>query len=65
MTLAIDKMNGHGHINTAHHEWLPKKYGDTVLATKGLPERRSASFIKVRGWRCSDAIKEAQLSASQ
>ena len=25
MTLAIDKMDGHGHINTARHEHLPKK----------------------------------------
>ena len=25
MTLAIDKMDGRGHINTARHERLPKK----------------------------------------
>ena len=25
MTLAVDKMDGRGHINTAHHERLPKK----------------------------------------
>ena len=25
MTLAIDKMDGRGHINAAHHERLPKK----------------------------------------
>ena len=25
MTLAVDKMDGHGHINTAHHKRLPKR----------------------------------------
>ena len=55
MTLAIDKMDGHGHINTVHHERLPKK--TKVLATKGLPERRSATFIKVSGQMRSNAFK--------
>ena len=25
MTLAVDKIDGHGHINTAHRKHLPKK----------------------------------------
>ena len=54
MTLAIDKMDGCGHINIAHHERLPNKtkvtqYHCAVLTTKELPERWSASFIKVSG----------------
>ena len=32
MTLAVDKIEGRGHINTACHERLPKK--TKVLATK-------------------------------
>ena len=47
MTLAIDRMDGRGHINTAHRERLSKK--TKVLAIKGLLERQSASFIKVSG----------------
>ena len=47
MTLAIDILDGHGHINTARHERLLKK--TKALATKGLPERRSALFMKVIG----------------
>ena len=31
--------------------------GDVVLATKGLPERRRVSFIKVSGRMRSDAFK--------
>ena len=31
--------------------------GDAVLATKGLPERRSASFIKVSGRMRNDTFK--------
>ena len=52
-------MDGRGHINTAHHERLPKKtkVTDVVLATKGLLERRSSSFIKVSGRMRSDTLK--------
>ena len=39
--------------------------GDMVLATKGPPERWSASFIKVSGRIHSNAFKEGQPSASQ
>ena len=47
MTLAIDKMDGCGLINAACHEFLPKEdWGDVVLATEGLYERQSTSFIK-------------------
>ena len=45
MTHAINRMDGRGRINTAHRECLSKK--TTILVTKGLLERRSASFIKV------------------
>ena len=55
MTLAVDGMNGCGHINTAHRERLLKN--DTVLATKGLPERRSTSFLKVSGQMRSTTFK--------
>ena len=51
MTLAIDKIDECGHINTTCREHLPKKT-KAMLATEGLPERQSASFIKV-----SDAFK--------
>ena len=48
ITLAIDKMDGHDLINTAHCECLQKK--TKVMCyytpTKGLPERWSASFKK-------------------
>ena len=58
MTLAISKMDGHAHINTSRRERLPKKTKSTsVLATKGLPERQSASFIKVSGQMRSDTFK--------
>ena len=54
ITLAIDKMDGCGLINTACRERLPKKTKVMryYVATEGLPERCSASFIKVsRGLR--------------
>ena len=38
--------------------------GDAVLATKGLPEQRSTSFIKVRGKCVAMHLKEGQPSAS-
>ena len=41
-----------------------EKYGDAVLATKGLMERQSASFIKMSGRRHNDALK-GQPSTSQ
>ena len=52
-------MDGRGHINTAHRERLPKKTKVMwcYVATKGLPEKRSASFIKVSGRMCNDAFK--------
>ena len=34
-----------------------KNLGDTVLATKGITERRSASFIKMSGQMYNDAFK--------
>ena len=39
MTLAIDKLNGHGLSNTACHEHLPKKTKvmQYYVATEGLP----------------------------
>ena len=59
MTLAVNKMDGHGHINTACHERLPKKTKVTrnYEATKGLPERQSASFIKVSKQMRTDTFK--------
>ena len=47
MTLAIDKMDGCGLINTAHHEHLPTKTKVTwyYVATEGLPKRWSTSVI--------------------
>ena len=49
MTLAVDRMDGRGHINTARHERLSTKTKVTwyVLVTKELPERQSSSLIKV------------------
>ena len=35
---------------------------DAVLATKGLPKRQSASFIKVSGQMHSDAFKKPAFS---
>ena len=40
--IVIDKMNGCGHIETAHYECLPKKKGDALLATEGLIKKLSA-----------------------
>ena len=39
MTPVVDKLNGHGLINTARRERLPKKtkVPNAVLAMKGLP----------------------------
>ena len=52
-------MDGRDHFNTARHESLPKKTKVTwyYVATKGLPERRSTSFIKVSGQMHNDAFK--------
>ena len=44
-------------ILTQHIMNTCQKTKMTVLATKGLPERQSASFIKVRGLMRSDAFK--------
>ena len=60
MTLAVDKLNGHGISNTStvHCECLPKKNnnsssskGDTVLATEGLPDstNKSEHFLELSG----------------
>ena len=57
MTLVIDKMDGRGQINTARRELPNKTKVMAVLATKGLPERQNASFIKVIGQMRSDALK--------
>ena len=52
------KMDGRGHFNTARRERLPKKTKMTQYQLqKGLPERQSASFIKVSGQMLSDAFK--------
>ena len=42
MTFAIDKMDGRGHINTEHHERLPKKTKVTwyKLQQKDYPKDR-------------------------
>ena len=48
MTPAIDKMDGRGLIKTTCRECLP--------ATEGLPERCSASVIKVSGRVHSNAF---------
>ena len=39
MTLAVNKVNGHGLSNTAHRERMPKKTKVTqyYIATEGLP----------------------------
>ena len=68
MTLAVDKMDGHGHINTARRERLPKKTKVTqyYVATKGRSERHSTSFLKVRVGKCvATHLKEGQPLASQ
>ena len=59
LLLAIDKMDKHGVINTAHHERLPKKTEVMwyYLATEGLPERWSASVIKMNEQMHNDAFK--------
>ena len=56
MTLAVNRLDGHGHFNTARSERLPKKTKVTryYVATKGLPVRRSVSFIKVSERMCND-----------
>ena len=63
MMLAINKIDGHSHINTARRERLPKKTNLTryYVATKGLPKRWSISFIKVSGRMHNDAFKKASL----
>ena len=55
MTLAINKMDRSGFINTACHERLPKE--TKVLATEGQPKSWSTSVKKVCGRMCSDAFK--------
>ena len=59
MTLAVYKMVGHGLINTAHHECLPKKTKVMVyyIPTEGLPKKHSSSVIKVSEQIHSDALK--------
>ena len=57
MILVIERMDGRGHINTTRREPVKENYGDAILATKGLPEKRSASFIKVSGRMRSTAFK--------
>ena len=59
MTLVTDKMDGHDDFNIARHECLPKKTKMTryYVATKGLLERQSVSFIKVSGQMHSDKFK--------
>ena len=49
ITLAVNRMDGRGHINTERREHLSKKAKmmQYYIATKELPERRSALFIKV------------------
>ena len=61
VTLAVDKMDGHGYINTARHEHLPKKTKVTQnYLQKDYPKDRawlSALVIKVSGQMRSDAFK--------
>ena len=59
MTFATDKMDGRGLINTARCVCLPKKTKvmQQLLATEGLPERQSASVIKVSGRMRSSMFK--------
>ena len=54
MTLAVDIMDGRGHINTARHEWLPKK---TKVAQYYTTRKTEPSFIKVSGQLRSDALQ--------
>ena len=54
MTLAINKMNGCGHINTAVMNVCQRKLRWYGTNYKWLPERWSTSFIKVGGWMRSD-----------
>ena len=63
MTLAIDKVDGYGLINTAHYEHLPKstKIMWYYVATEGLPKRWSASVIKVNGQIHNHAFKRRLL----
>ena len=53
MTLAVDIWMGMAILTQQAKE----NYGDTVLATIGLLERRSASFIKVSGRMRNNAFK--------
>ena len=58
-------MDGRGHFNTVRRERLPKKTKMAqVLATKELPERRSASFIKVSRRMRNDVFKRRLTFAS-
>ena len=57
--LAIDKMDDRGHltqhvVNTCQRKL---RWRGTTVATKGLLERRSASFIKVTGRMRNDTFK--------
>ena len=59
MTLAVDKMDGHGLINSTHYKHLPKKTKVKwyYIATKGLPKRWSTLVIKVSGLMQSNTFK--------
>ena len=46
MTLAVNKMDGHGHITSMLLMHAKEDYSDVALATKGQSERWSTSFIK-------------------
>ena len=54
MTLAIDKLNGHGLSNIVHRECLPKKPKETQYWLQkdyqAVPTSRNVSLIKVSGW---------------
>ena len=63
MTLAVHKMDGHGHINTARRECLPKK---TKVMRYELQEdyRKDVALyliIKVSGQMRSDTFKRRSL----
>ena len=60
MTLAIDKLNGHGLSNNACRERLPKKTKITryyLQNYQAVATIQSILFIKVSGQICSDAFK--------
>ena len=50
MTLAIDQMDGRGHINTAHRERLPKKTKVTQYNSYERTTGKTKHFIYKSKW---------------